>query len=306
MSELRVVGLNESGDRLVLAATDGKQYTVQINDELRAAVRRDRTGMEKLRGQGTATPREIQGLIRAGNTPEHVAQSLGVDVEYVRRFETAVLAERAHVASLAGNAHVSRDVDAPTLNELVINRLAARGVDTSHITWDAAKTSDRAWTVTASYPVGTGSEDASWTFDPGTRQVQAANDAGAALTESASRDEPIRRHLAAVPPAETDRLLDELASRRGQRQPVSFEDVDDEEAAPADALDESSPHAGVEDAEPDLDEAAATPADIAPEPDTDQLDLGLATPPAPAPRPAKRARSAMPSWDEIVFGGKSD
>ena len=131
MGELELVGLHEDGEHLVLVAPDGARFRVRIDEPLRAAVRRDRPQLEQLRAEsaGTLSPREIQARIRAGATTQEVADSAGLPVERVRRYEGPVLAEREHVAELARGTRVGRDVGAPTLGDLVTDRLAARGVD---------------------------------------------------------------------------------------------------------------------------------------------------------------------------------
>ena len=146
MGELELVGLHEDGEHLVLVAPDGARFRVRIDEPLRAAVRRDRPQLEQLRAEsaGTLSPREIQARIRAGATTQEVADSAGLPVERVRRYEGPVLAEREHVAEQARGTRVGRDVGAPTLGDLVTDRLAARGVDPGSLAWDAARDDVRA------------------------------------------------------------------------------------------------------------------------------------------------------------------
>ena len=125
MGELELVGLHEDGEHLVLVAPDGARFRVRIDEPLRAAVRRDRPQLEQLRAEsaGTLSPREIQARIRAGATTQEVADSAGLPVERVRRYEGPVLAEREHVAEQARSTRVGRDAGAPTLGDLVTDRL---------------------------------------------------------------------------------------------------------------------------------------------------------------------------------------
>src|SRR5450756_1725046 len=99
MGELELVGLHEDGEHLVLSAADGQKYRLRIDEPLRAAVRRDRPQLEKLRVEqaGALPPREIQARIRAGATAQTLADETGLPIEHVRRFEGAVLDERAFV-----------------------------------------------------------------------------------------------------------------------------------------------------------------------------------------------------------------
>ena len=151
MNELELKGLHEDGEHLVLVGPGGEQFRLRIDEALRAAVRRDRPQLEQLRAEsaGTLSPREIQARIRAGATTQEVADTAGIPVEHVRRYEGPVLAEREYVAEQARATRVGRDVGAPTLGDLVTDRLATRGVDLASLAWDAARDAYRPWNILA-------------------------------------------------------------------------------------------------------------------------------------------------------------
>ncbi len=348
MGELELVGLHEDGEHLVLAGPDGARFRLRIDEPLRAAVRRDRPQLEQLRAEsaGTLSPREIQARIRAGATTQEVADDAGLPVERVRRYEGPVLAEREHVAEQARGTRVGRDVGAPTLGDLVTDRLAARGVDLASLAWDAARDASGPWVVLARFAVGDTQHEARWTFDPAKRTVVADEDEARWLSETELADEPVsRRHLAAVrdvvfdfqgegatlrtptdatadepapepvrdPHEETATLLDDLRTRRGVRQAVELGDEGDDDGdefegfGPQHAFDFARLEASVPGAHPaDADEEAQ--AQVYPAP---------AAVPEPTPAPAaeaddaerprgRRARAKVPSWDEIVFGAKPE
>ena len=56
-------------------------------------------------------PREIQAQIRAGLTAEDVARVTGASLEYIRRFEGPVIAEREYVVESALNVPVHMAVE---------------------------------------------------------------------------------------------------------------------------------------------------------------------------------------------------
>src|SRR5690606_18172440 len=115
MDELELVGLHDDGEHVVLTGPDGERFKLRIDETLRAAVRRDRPRLELLRAEGGTAlpPREIQARIRAGGTAEEVAESGGIAVELVRRYEGPVLAEREFVAGQARASRVGREKDSP-------------------------------------------------------------------------------------------------------------------------------------------------------------------------------------------------
>ena len=75
MPELRVVAVSNDGTRLVLKAADSTEYTLPIDERLRAAVRGDRPrlGQIEIEVESHLRPRDIQARIRAGATAEEVA-----------------------------------------------------------------------------------------------------------------------------------------------------------------------------------------------------------------------------------------
>lgn len=263
MGELELIGLHEDGEHLVLAAADGQRFRLRIDEPLRAAVRRDRPQLEQLRVEqtGAPSPREIQSRVRAGQTAEEIADESGIAVEQVRRYEGPVLAEREFIAEQARGTRVGRDPGAPLLGELVVDRLAARGVDTEALEWDAFREAGGPWTVLARFPVDDAPREARWSYDAGARLVHAEEDEARWLSETELDEGPIpRRHLSAVRdvvydvaadgairpvlasvdtpsgpepepadlPDPTDALLDDLRTRRGVRQPLDLDDDADD------------------------------------------------------------------------------
>ena len=49
MGELTLVGLDDDGEHVVLEGPDGQRFRLPIDEALRAAVRRDRPGLEQAR-----------------------------------------------------------------------------------------------------------------------------------------------------------------------------------------------------------------------------------------------------------------
>ncbi|GMA25771.1 hypothetical protein GCM10025864_35300 [Luteimicrobium album] len=185
MNELNLVGLHEDGESLVLAGPMGERYTVRIDDTLRAAVRRDRPQLEQLRASspGTLPVREIQARIRAGASAEQVAAEAGVPVEHVRRYEGPVLAEREHVVDRVRATRLG-DADAPTLADLVADRLASRDVDAESVAWDAARDASGTWRATARFAAGGRDRTATWAYDASSREVRALDDEARWLSEN--------------------------------------------------------------------------------------------------------------------------
>ena len=210
MEDLRLIGVQEDGEHLLLSGPDGEHYRLVLDDALRAAARRDRPGLGQLQIQmeGGMRPREVQSLIRAGATAEEVAERAGWTVEKVRRYEVPIVAERVHMAEQARLVRVrtrggsgaagAGGSAAPTLQGRVAQRMRERGVDPDRNVWDSWRAvEERHWTVVLTFAAGGRQRQAVWTYDPVLRTVEPAEDEARWL----SADEPAA--VGPLPPVPT-------------------------------------------------------------------------------------------------------
>ena len=201
MRELQLDGIHDDGDHLVMTDSDGGQYTLRIDEALRAAVRRDRPalGMIQASEHTPLRPREIQAMLRAGRDAEEIAQIAAVGVEHVRRYEGPVLAEREYISERARTFHVGRG-GGPALGEIAMERLRARRAsDDSR--WDAWRNDDGTWTIELAFEAGGRAREAHWTVDMSRQSVTAVDDEARWLTDddTAADEGPRSRvRLAAV------------------------------------------------------------------------------------------------------------
>ncbi|MFK0297055.1 septation protein SepH [Streptomyces sp. NPDC090442] len=230
MPELRVVAVSNDGTRLVLKAADSTEYTLPIDERLRAAVRNDRArlGQIEIEVESHLRPRDIQARIRAGASAEEVAQLAGIPVDRVRRFEGPVLAERAFMAERARKTPVRRPGEntGPQLGEAVAERLLLRGADKDSAQWDSWRRDDGTWEVLLVYRVAGEPQSATWTYDPPRRLVQAVDDEARALIgESDDTPEPSFPFVPRIARLPRDRPLDRTLDRQApERAEQSGED----------------------------------------------------------------------------------
>ena len=100
MRELRLAGIHDDGENLVLESSDGATYLLPIDQNLRQSIARARR-ISPLRGgsaSGTFGPRDIQTRFRQGATVEEIAAESGWEPERVRRYEWPIVAERANTS----------------------------------------------------------------------------------------------------------------------------------------------------------------------------------------------------------------
>ncbi|MEU1463137.1 septation protein SepH [Streptomyces sp. NPDC005727] len=340
MPELRVVAVSNDGTRLVLKAADSTEYTLPIDERLRAAVRGDRPrlGQIEIEVESHLRPRDIQARIRAGATAEEVAQLAGIPVDRVRRFEGPVLAERAFMAERARKTPVRRpgENSGPLLGEAVQERLLLRGADKDTVQWDSWRRDDGTWEVMLVYRVAGEPHSASWTYDPPRRLVQAVDEEARSLigeSDDLAVPEPSFPFVPRIARLPRDRGMDRALERVDRDRP----------SLPAQASEPAEESTGERDSLTSLLEAVPSfrgdlvvperPAEISAEEPPEEV--AEEEPPAPAAsagsayadvlmprsvgshrdrligstdrqaeadgvRPGRRA--AVPSWDEIVFG----
>ncbi|MDD7962528.1 septation protein SepH [Microbacterium thalli] len=341
MEQLKVIGTEEG--ILVLATESGERFALPVNETLRAQLRTARPSDEPRAAR--PSPREIQAHIRAGMSAADVATLLGVRVEDVTRYERPIIAEREHIVgqALAVPVLIAGELEPdaqPTFGTAVRTKLSEAGATGER--WTSWREAD-GWVVKLEFTVSEVEHDARWSFDPRRSSLSPLNsdatqlsrqgslpegliprlraldtpqpkddsrfDSGAfgprhpALSDpetasptnprgaaSAAQDAAIKRAPEpVVTSSETADLLEALRRRRGQREPMpSDERSDTRERTPVALFDALEP--GYQEPEP------------APEPEPQPE----ATDESAQPETRRRGRTSMPSWDEIVFGARSE
>jgi hypothetical protein len=209
MRELKVVGLDVDGKRIICENDSGEKFILLPDERLHAALRGDRAASVPppvdVEVPTVLRPKDIQARIRAGASVEQVAKAAGVDIGRVERFAHPVLLERSRAAELATAAHpVLADGPAVmTLLETVTAALISRGLDPESTTWDAWRNEDGRWTVQLAWKAGRSDNVAHFRFSPGSHggTATAFDDAAAELIDP-HFDRPPLRSVAPVPELE--------------------------------------------------------------------------------------------------------
>jgi hypothetical protein len=381
MQDLKVIGV-ESGALLV--ATDaGSEYRLRVTGTLQSQLRA--ADPERAVTPHKVPPREIQALVRSGRSAEQVAAETGVELDYVRRFEGPVLAERTYVlesarrvpVSLAGDGAAQGETS--TFGSVIDARLD--GAEATERDWTAYKDAVEGWVVHVSYTTQEVERDATWRFDPKKHALAPLNgdahtlsrhgsahtplvprlravgdsgrisgeagpndsgrfDSGAFEVEQEAREtvlpadvEPTDRSREGRSPAsvaavnrapepqadhnQTADLLEALRRRRGEREAARFDGESGDASrtahpstgslrvvdVPLDDVDVSSEQGPGRPTAP----LATHPTASRPSSPAHDDDRSESSRKAPSRTTrARKGRASMPSWDEIVFGARSD
>jgi len=321
MAHLTLAGVSDDGQRLLLVSDAGVEFTLDIDRRLGAALRGDssRLGQLEIQMDSSLRPRDIQARIRAGESPEAVAQAAQTSIEKIMVYAGPVLAEREHIADRAQRSTVRRTTGEPaggarTLGDAVEAHLRSLNVDPTTVSWDAWRREDGRWSLRGTFASIKRKGTAELTFDaPGNFVLLDNEDArwlvGESVPVTAEPRDDLRsartRRLSSVPADELP-LGDDVIEMVSD-DPDPLEPADPHGEMPLEAFLDESPSSDDPQAREEATEAAAeepaaasteeTADDVVPEADPAENE-------PPARRPAKkRGRASVPSWDEIMFGG---
>ncbi|MCT1619734.1 septation protein SepH [Janibacter hoylei] len=221
MRDLRLIGVHDDGEHLLVTDDSGEEYRLRIDEPLRAAARRDRPrlGQLQIAIDNNVRPREVQAMIRAGASADEVAARTGWDLDKIARFEGPVLAEREHVATRAQAVRMrgTNQAGSPeTLAQRAATRLTGRGVEPSSVVWDACRDGEGQWTVSAVFTAGGRERTATWWFDLAGMSVVAKNDEAKWLSEADTPAGPVPTTVHR-PTAVFDVEVEETKVERAQR-----------------------------------------------------------------------------------------
>ena len=272
MTELRLDGKTEDGTHLSLVDNDGNNYSVRISDTLRATVNQPRlTSVPAIDATQSMSVKEIQRRLRAGESFEQIAREGQITVDKVERFSGPIMQEREYILSNARSLVMRKDAHRTDLTfaDVVLAKLAPRGVDIDQVTWNTWRLLDGTWHIELHYPNRDGNGVATWNFDHLRRALDATDDNGAWL-------------------------IDEEAPARA--------------TAPAIIYAEPTHPSRLEEAKPEPEIVRIADLLNAPEekPETPRLAVIRETPSAADSQDGITARAKVPSWDEIMFGRKSE
>lgn len=372
MQDLKVIGVENGA--LLAASEEGGRFRIPIDAVLQSRLRQTQTEASV---RAKLSPREVQAHIRAGMSAEDVAAVTGASLDFVRRFEGPVVAEREYIVSSALSVPVHTGIDPEPLDEpanfgsVIRERLASLGATNER--WAGWKEPGAGWIVKLAFTADDIDHDARWAFEPkksslsplgseaialsqlgelagaliprlravGAETSQAdvsrfdsgaftfreslpddiLNDTAplhdpvpyarpAGTTEAVSKAAIKRADEPAQSLSETADLLESLRRRRGEREAAAVDANIARTRAPEAAATEAPrrEHASTEAGIRLVPDAPAATDPAVEQPDSTRTAwAGPAAPTQPrSSQTGRRGRASMPSWDEIVFGARTD
>jgi hypothetical protein len=281
VTDLRLDGRTDDGLYLSLRDQEGEQYTLRISDTLRATVNQQRLNSVPDNDEPSISIKEIQRLLRTGQTSEQISREYNVAIEKIERFAGPILSERIYIIDQAQQIVVRKEIDRDPVNlvQTITSRLAPRGIDASTLSWDTWRLENGTWTVELHYPQTGGVGVAQWSFDPLLRSLTSMDENARWMMG----DDPAPRQLS-KPGLVTTESTHPSERRNPENHGVisiekdRFNEFEDLERFEDEKISPLVPRLAVIREEPD-DEAS---------------------------RDGITARAKVPSWDEIMFGIKPE
>jgi hypothetical protein len=272
MSELRFTGKTEDGNHLSLVDGEGNNYSLRISDTLRATVNQPRlAAVPASDAVESISVKEIQRRLRAGESFEQVAREGQTTVDKVERFSGPIMQEREYILARARELIMRKDAHRSDLTfaDVVLAKLAPRGVDIDAISWNTWRLLDGTWHIELHYPNRDGNGLATWNFDLARRALDATDNNGAWLIDEDAPVRVVTPGIIHAEPSHPSRLEEVPAAR----------DI------------------------PSMDDLFELPEE---KPETPRLAVIREAPSAADSQDGITARAKVPSWDEIMFGRKSE
>lgn len=318
MLELRLIGVHDDGENLVLESADGTRFLLPIDANLRTSITKARR-IQPARGlgaKGTYGPRDIQTRFRQGASVEEIAEESGWEPERVRRYEWPIVAERAHIIRAAQSVKIGRRSSASGTAQIPVT-LSARieevseryGFEDATQDWTTRQQENGQWRVEVDIALKDSVRQnlpaqvvfpARWVYNPANQGLYASNeaayflmgnseDAVAAAAKKAPVEVPPARLPKAPEPAPApltssesadERKLKELLERARSVRPAQVE-----EPEVFVHRESAQPAQPIESAEP---VAPAAPAE-APKAEAPAAEAPVPEPAAPAEAPKAEA-----------------
>ncbi len=294
MSELRLTGKTPDGVHLALTDQNGAEFYLRISDILRTTVNQPRLSAVPVNEENEAmSVKEMQRRLRAGETMDSIAREGNISVEKVKRFAGPILQERIFIINQVHELSPRREGkdggrDNLTFIELVISKLAPRGVDIDALNWNTWRLEGGAWTIELHYPNRDGSGVAQFSYDGQRRSISALDENSAWMM---GEEAPARR-------IEPGLIYSQLTHPSRNNVPNEIREPIRIDSAPKRSVASSLDDLPDNDPTDEEFEAQLTR-------ETPRL-VSIRETPTPADKAdGIAARAKVPSWDEIMFGQKS-
>ena len=319
MKDIKFLGAD--GDFLLLETAEGVRYRLLVDETVRRASRGE---TQSQLDAPTLSPREIQEEIRVGRSIADIIAATGAPEEYIRKFAQPVLDELNHAVlnALTVRLEIAGDrFNEPTAREfgdIIKSRLAASGAGIER--WSALKAPDQGFFIYCDFELNGETKRATWSYNPKRLALSPENDVAINLSSQdrlaaqAPRLRPVATESTSITESlgETIDLVRSIPTSAAPLNTTASQPEESQLSETADLLDALRKKRSERESVEQLDPHPSTeglriveyvPEPIASEQEPEPTPASVNTDPTNSP---KRGRASIPSWDQIVFGTKTE
>jgi hypothetical protein len=339
MRELRVTDVD--GASLIVADDEGTEFRVTVDETSLRRLRHSRTPEDGPR----VSPKDIQSHLRAGLSNEEISALTGASLDLIQRFETPVLAERNFIISSALSVPTQTTVETETgtftsaFGTVITQRLHSLSAQSER--WATWKEESGSWIVKLEFMADNIDHDARWSYEPRKRTLSAVNGDASTLSQKGDLSTGLIPKLRAVSNENSETIVVDYLSSSNDTQLIpeftheaEFEPEETRDHSPtADLLEALRKRRNDRDNTPAwLKDEVSAVSDSTPTIDnltngsqtiefdatlnfTEPFDLTVSEDATvvsasdkknDSKQVGKNVRPTMPSWDDIVFGTRSE
>ena len=270
--DLRLIGRSEDNSELELTDGDGGKYNLRISDNLRATInQQDKPRLAAVVNMETKpnfSVKDIQARLRSGESIDAISRTTDWSQEKIEKFAGPILQERAYIIEQAQKSDIRRDGKISSLGEVVNSQLGSHGVNLEESEWNTHRNADGTWNLILHYQNNDGATSANWSFEPVKQAVTSLDENARWIIGEAKSARTTTPSHGLVYPSQTPapRLVA----------------VREEVTVTRDLRNEIVEESFIEELELEIPD------------ESDPVTDGISS------------RPKLPSWDDIMFGGKKD
>lgn len=310
----------------LILTLDGEQVALNVTDSLERGIlsakqiKSEALGAAVVPEPSTLPISSIQTLVREGHTNAEIAEKYEIAESLVRRFAAPVETEKHYAISQFLSVNAKTGAATRSMEEVISHNLEESGIEPAQVRWAATKEGRQPWKIVARFTRKDQEYKATWmwnlrdnsvvSIDPTAKRLLGENaSAGTLLFGEEPANTSSRAIQAAlngrgpIPPAW---LNDEKGSQPSSDAEYSAENATSTEPADSSTRTEKSGEdiTGASSIHTDSSqkEAASGVAQRSATPDSTASQQSGDTESADSSDKRKPRRSAVPSWDDILFG----
>ncbi|MBW3087380.1 DUF3071 domain-containing protein [Bifidobacterium sp. 82T24] len=184
--------VNERGD--LVFSLEGRQFAVHVDDRLEQGIlaskqiKEENEGKPNPQASATIPISTIQSMIRAGHTTGEIAGEYGLSEALVRRFAQPIETEKRYAVNQFFSSPMPGAPRNRKVSDVIGTSLRAAHVSMDSVTWQATRNKREPWHIHATFEAAGRTIKAEWSWDMRDNSVTPMNSTARKLLKSSDFD----------------------------------------------------------------------------------------------------------------------